>query len=137
MMSKAVGIRELKTHLSRYVKEVKDGDEILVSDRGKIVARIVPVGGTSEGTRLQNMLLKLSAEGKIILPRNEEPRSPESLRDEVSYRKELLFPYSLANPAASCEECARYPIHKKAASPGRRKKVRGTPFSDAILKGRR
>ena len=29
-MSKAVGIRELKTHLSRYVKEVKDGDEILV-----------------------------------------------------------------------------------------------------------
>ena len=31
---------------------------------------------------------------------NEEPRSPESLRDEVSYRKELLFPYSLANPAA-------------------------------------
>jgi len=69
MMSKAVGIRELKTHLSRYVKEVKDGDEILVSDRGKIVARIVPVGGTSEGTRLQNMLLKLSAEGKIILPR--------------------------------------------------------------------
>ena len=41
---------------------------------------------------------------------NEEPRSPESLRDEVSYRKELLFPYSLANPAASCEECVRYPI---------------------------
>ena len=46
-MSKAVGIRELKTHLSRYVKEVKDGDEILVSDRGKIVARIVPLGDTS------------------------------------------------------------------------------------------
>jgi hypothetical protein len=29
---------------------------------------------------------------------------------EVSYRKVLLFPYSLANPAVSCEECARYPI---------------------------
>jgi hypothetical protein len=36
-----------------------------------------------------------------FLAGNEEPRSPESLRDEVSYRKELLFPYSLANPAAS------------------------------------
>jgi hypothetical protein len=45
---------------------------------------------------------------------NEEPRSPEGFRDEVSYRKELLFPYSLANPVASCEECARYPIHKLA-----------------------
>ncbi len=24
----------------------------------------------------------------------------------------MLFSYSLANPAASCEECALYPIHK-------------------------
>jgi len=64
MMSKAVGIRELKTHLSRYVKEVKDGDEILVSERGKIVARIVPVGGTSEGARLQNLLLSCLRKAK-------------------------------------------------------------------------
>jgi prevent-host-death family protein len=96
-MSKAVGIRELKTHLSRYVKKVKDGDEILVSERGRIIARIVPIEAPSEGARLQNLLLKLSAEGKIILPR----------------------------------------IYKKAARLGRRKKVRGTPFSDAILEGRR
>ena len=67
-MSKAVGIRELKTHLSRYVKEVKDGDEILVSERGRIVARIVPVELPSESARLQNFLLRLSMEGKIILP---------------------------------------------------------------------
>lgn len=96
-MSKAIGIRELKTHLSRYVKEVKDGDEILVSERGKIIARLVPVELLSEGARLQNLLLKLSSEGQIILPI----------------------------------------IHKKAARPARRKKVKGTPFSDAVLDGRR
>ena len=96
-MSKAVGIRDLKTHLSRYVKEVKDGDEILVSERGKLVARLVPVLPQNEAIRLQNLLLKLSAEGQIILPK----------------------------------------IHKKAVRPVRRKKVKGTPFSDAVLEDRR
>lgn len=96
-MSKAVGIRELKTHLSRYIRQVKDGDEILVSERGRIVARMVPVEPPSEGARLQNLLLKLSTEGKIILPR----------------------------------------IDKKAARPATRKTVKGTPFSDAVLEGRR
>lgn len=96
-MSKTVGIRELKTHLSMYVKEVKDGDEILVTDRGRIVARIVPVEPASEAARLQAMLLKLSAEGKMILPR----------------------------------------IHTEASRPPGRKKVKGTPFSDAVLEGRR
>jgi prevent-host-death family protein len=96
-MSKEVGIRELKTHLSKYVKEVKDGDEILVSERGKIIARLVPAEPRSESARLQNLLLKLSAEGQIILPG----------------------------------------VHRKAARPHRRKKVKGRPFSDAVLEGRR
>jgi prevent-host-death family protein len=68
-MSKAVGIRELKTHLSRYVQDVKAGNEILVSERGKIIARLVPAEPRSDAARFQNLLLKLSAEGQIILPR--------------------------------------------------------------------
>jgi prevent-host-death family protein len=35
-----VGIRELRAHLSRYVKRVEAGEEILVTDRGKPVARM-------------------------------------------------------------------------------------------------
>jgi prevent-host-death family protein len=96
-MSKAVGIRELKTHLSRYVREVKDGEEILVSERGRIIARLAPVEPQSETARLQNLLLKLSAEGQIILPT----------------------------------------VLKKMARPKRRKKVKGAPFSDAVLEDRR
>ena len=68
-MSKAIGIRELKAHFSRYVKEVRDGGEILVSDRGRVVARLVPVEDQSEETRPQSLLLKLPAGGQIILPR--------------------------------------------------------------------
>jgi len=96
-MSKSVGIRELKTHLSRYVKEVKEGDEILVSERGRIIARLSPVEPHTEAARLQSLLLKLSAEGQVILPR----------------------------------------IHKKPARPAGRKKVRGSPFSDAVIEDRR
>jgi antitoxin (DNA-binding transcriptional repressor) of toxin-antitoxin stability system len=39
---KTVGIRELKNGLSRYVREVREGEEILVTDRGEVVAELRP-----------------------------------------------------------------------------------------------
>jgi antitoxin (DNA-binding transcriptional repressor) of toxin-antitoxin stability system len=37
---KSVGIRELKNRLSEYVREVRGGEEILVTDRGEVVAEL-------------------------------------------------------------------------------------------------
>lgn len=37
------GIRELRDHLSRYLARVREGEEVVVTDRGTAVARIVPV----------------------------------------------------------------------------------------------
>ena len=37
---KTVGIRELKNQLSRYIREVKSGVVILVTDRGSVVAEL-------------------------------------------------------------------------------------------------
>jgi len=37
----SVGIRELKNHLSHYLAAVQRGDEVVVTERGKPVARIV------------------------------------------------------------------------------------------------
>jgi prevent-host-death family protein len=77
-MTKATGIRELKAHLSKYVRDVKRGDEIIISERGKAVARIVPISPTSERSRLQ-ALQRLASEGKIILPTNmDKPKKPSS-----------------------------------------------------------
>lgn len=39
-----VGIRELRDHLSRYVDEVRGGSEVVVTDHGRAVARLVPIG---------------------------------------------------------------------------------------------
>jgi len=37
-----VGIRELRASLSRYLKRVRRGDIIEVTDHGELVARIIP-----------------------------------------------------------------------------------------------
>jgi prevent-host-death family protein len=37
---KAVGVRELKAHLSRYLRDVQAGETVLVTDRGRVIAEL-------------------------------------------------------------------------------------------------
>jgi prevent-host-death family protein len=39
-----VGVRDLKNNLSRYLDGVEEGVAVLVTDRGRPVARITPIG---------------------------------------------------------------------------------------------
>ena len=39
----SVGIRELKEKLSGYVDRVRHGEEIVVTDRGKEIAMVIPI----------------------------------------------------------------------------------------------
>lgn len=41
---KTMGIRELKNRLSEVVRAVRGGEHILVTDRGTVVAELVPPG---------------------------------------------------------------------------------------------
>jgi prevent-host-death family protein len=47
-----VGIRELRSGLSRYVKQVKAGEEITITEHGNPVARLVPLEGERKIDRL-------------------------------------------------------------------------------------
>src|SRR5262245_15279073 len=38
----AVGLRELKNRLSRYVQRAKSGETVLITDRGEVVAELSP-----------------------------------------------------------------------------------------------
>ena len=40
----SIGIKELKNRLSYYVRQVRKGQQITVTDRGRAVAVIVPTG---------------------------------------------------------------------------------------------
>lgn len=42
------GIRELRNNLSRYVRRVEAGEHVAVTDRGRVVAELVP---PTDGTR--------------------------------------------------------------------------------------
>src|SRR5919109_1747213 len=44
-MSESVGVRELRQNLSRYLERVKAGGGVVVTERGRGVARLIPAGG--------------------------------------------------------------------------------------------
>jgi prevent-host-death family protein len=49
-----VGIRELKNRLSSYIDRVRDGEEVIVTDRGRPVARLSAVD--ADGDRLAQLV---------------------------------------------------------------------------------
>ena len=60
-----VNIAELKNNLSAYLKKVKNGAELIVKDRNRPVARLVPL---SEGEDLDAEEAALVAGGLMRLP---------------------------------------------------------------------
>jgi prevent-host-death family protein len=42
------GIRDLKTHLSSYLRQVEDGQTVVITRHGNPIARIVPVTKSTE-----------------------------------------------------------------------------------------
>lgn len=42
-----IGIREARINLSRLIRDVRGGMEIVITDRGTPVARLIPAEGTS------------------------------------------------------------------------------------------
>jgi len=75
MTTATVGIRELKAQLSNYMKRVKAGDTVVITERGKAVGRIVPIepAQPSIEERLQAMIREgiVEWDGRQL-----EPRAP-------------------------------------------------------------
>ena len=53
-----VAISELKAKLSEYLKAVRAGEEVIVTDRGKPVARMAPISGPDETENRLRMLVR-------------------------------------------------------------------------------
>ena len=67
-----VGVRELKNRLGRYLRQVREGETILVTERGRPVAELrpLPAAAVDLAARLQ----ELAAEGVVRLPSRPKPR---------------------------------------------------------------
>ena len=64
---KAVGLRELKNRLSEYIREVRAGEGLLVTDRGDVVAELTPPGLTAADRSLPSGLVALARKGLLTL----------------------------------------------------------------------
>jgi len=71
-----VGIRELRNQLSKWVARVREGEEVVITDRGKPVARLVPAHGESHYERLVR-------EGRIIPAPSEKRYKPKPVDLDV------------------------------------------------------
>jgi prevent-host-death family protein len=63
---RSIGVRELRQNASRYLREVKRGETVEVTERGEPIARLVPIPEESTYERLV-------AEGRIR-PATRDPR---------------------------------------------------------------
>lgn len=65
---KTVNIGTLKNQLSAYLQYVRNGEEVVVKDRNKPVARILPIRAPMTADEEEAQLV---AEGKLKLPERE------------------------------------------------------------------
>jgi prevent-host-death family protein len=64
---KTVGLRELKNRLSEYVREVRSGEGVLVTDLGEVVAELVPPCHVTDGRGVPSGLVALARTGRLTL----------------------------------------------------------------------
>jgi prevent-host-death family protein len=64
---KSVGLRELKNRLSEYVREVRAGEAVLVTDRGEVVAELVPPGSAADKRGVRSGLVAFAKRGELTL----------------------------------------------------------------------
>ena len=64
---KTVGVRELKNRLSEYLRHVRSGESVLVTDRGEVIAEFSPPGRVLSDGSVPPALLGLARRGLLSL----------------------------------------------------------------------
>jgi prevent-host-death family protein len=64
---KSVGLRDLKNRLSEYVREVRSGEAVLVTDRGEVVAELIPPRQGGELRGIPSEMVTLARRGIVTL----------------------------------------------------------------------
>jgi antitoxin (DNA-binding transcriptional repressor) of toxin-antitoxin stability system len=84
--SKELGIKNLKNGLSSYLKEVREGTRILITDRGSIVAEMHQYYGSASDSNSSELKAMLSR-GELNAPQKKKNKcktSPVSINTMIS-----------------------------------------------------
>lgn len=63
-----VGVKELKNRLTQYLRRTKQGEEVIITERGKPIALIQPIQSAEHPVSLEARLARLAAQGFVTLP---------------------------------------------------------------------
>jgi antitoxin (DNA-binding transcriptional repressor) of toxin-antitoxin stability system len=90
--TKAVGIRELKDHLSAYLREVRGGLRILVLDREQMIAELHQPSPSTAKMAANPILLAWANRSLITLPKSEKKKKcpPSPLQAAEGTARRLL-----------------------------------------------
>ena len=86
-MAEKVGVRELRQNLSKYLERVKQGEDLIVTERGREVARLVPAAeeGYAELAREYGATIPvepLPVAARRLLASRKGPGAPAGTTDE-------------------------------------------------------
>lgn len=85
----SVGIKTLKNGLSAYVRAAAAGETVLVTDRGRVVAELVPPRVSARTSPTEQRLGELLRQG-LLVPAKVAPKARLPRRRPVAKLAELL-----------------------------------------------
>jgi len=82
---KAVAVKELKNRLSSYLRDVKAGEVVLVTDRGQVIAELRRPGPGAALSAHDQIVERLCAAGVLVAGLPQDPRAyrPSPLRRSI------------------------------------------------------
>jgi len=72
--TRKIGLRELKNRLSHYIRQVRSGHEIQVTDRGEVVAELVPPRRRATPANGREGLVDLARRGLVTIGLPNDPK---------------------------------------------------------------
>jgi prevent-host-death family protein len=75
-----VGVKELKNRLTQYLRRTKQGEEVVVTERGKPIALLRPVLAEERSVSLEAKLARLAARGLVTLPTQKPLKKVRSVK---------------------------------------------------------
>ena len=75
-----VGVRELRNHLTHYLARAKEGEEVVVTERGRPIIVLQPIRTALDRAIRDDRWVRLSARGIVTLPSRGASRKVRPVR---------------------------------------------------------
>jgi prevent-host-death family protein len=65
---RTAGVRDLKAHLSAYLRRARAGETVTITDRGAVIAQLTPPPPLPPEDEMERTLIQLERTGQIVRP---------------------------------------------------------------------